>query len=207
MAFPSSSGRTTAWRRCFPPIHTGRPFCSPCFCHPSPWKLPPPGQTARILGHALPRPAVPALSPRRRALGGKQTDHHGVLKSTPISAQRHPARCNGHLHHPGDLVEPLAAQSHRLAGRLGERCSAILLFGTGGMACILMALFAQPILSVAGMMALSAAGALFIPLRMDIQNRHISVANRATALSVHSFVMNLTATGTNWPLAPWPIIR
>ena len=65
-----------------------------------------PAQTARILGHALPRPAVPALSPRRRALGGKQTDHHGVLKSTPISAQRHPARCNGHLHHPGDLVEP-----------------------------------------------------------------------------------------------------
>ena len=95
------------------------------------------------------------------------------------------------------LSSLLAAQSHRLAGRLGERCSAILLFGTGGMACILMALFAQPILSVAGMMALSAAGALFIPLRMDIQNRHISVANRATALSVHSFVMNLTATGTN----------
>lgn len=95
------------------------------------------------------------------------------------------------------LSSLLAAQSHRLAGRLGECCSAILLFGTGGMACILMALFAQPILSVAGMMALSAAGALFIPLRMDIQNRHISVANRATALSVHSFVMNLTATGTN----------
>lgn len=90
-----------------------------------------------------------------------------------------------------------AARSHRLAARFGERGSAVLLFSAAGLACALMACVVQPVLSVVCMMLLSTAGAVFVPLRTDIQNRHISVANRAMVLSVHSFVMNLTAVGTN----------
>lgn len=95
------------------------------------------------------------------------------------------------------LASLLSARSHRLAAHLGERGATLLLFGGAGLSCLLMAFFARPVLSVVCMMALSAAGALFVPLLADIQNRRISVVSRATVLSVHSFAMNLTAVGTN----------
>ena len=88
-------------------------------------------------------------------------------------------------------------QSHRLSTRLGERRTVILIFGAGGLACILMAICAHPLLSVVGMMLLCAANSAFVPLRVDLQNRHISVSSRATMLSIHSLAMNMTAVGTN----------
>ncbi|WP_050696568.1 hypothetical protein [Anaeromassilibacillus senegalensis] len=47
------------------------------------------------------------------------------------------------------------------------------------------------------MAVLRAAQALFLPLRSDLLNRRVSIANRATVLSAYSFAMNLAAVGTN----------
>lgn len=90
-----------------------------------------------------------------------------------------------------------AARSHRLTARLGERRTVKWLFGTAGTACLLLAAFAQPLLSVVLVAALRAAQALFLPLRSDILNRRVSTANRAIVLSAYSFAINLTAVGTN----------
>lgn len=90
-----------------------------------------------------------------------------------------------------------AARSHRLAARLGERRAVKWLFGMAGAACILLAAFAQPLLSVVLVAVLRAAQSLFLPLRSDLLNRRVSTANRATVLSAYSFAMNLAAVGTN----------
>jgi hypothetical protein len=47
------------------------------------------------------------------------------------------------------------------------------------------------------MVLLRISAAVFVPIQMNVQNRQIITANRATMLSVYSIVMDLVAVGTN----------
>jgi len=91
----------------------------------------------------------------------------------------------------------LAAHAHKLVEKMGENRALIALFLVGGGACLLMAFFANPILSIGCMVLLRISSSLFEPIQMNIQNRGIATANRATMLSVYAIVMDLVAVGTN----------
>jgi MFS family permease len=91
----------------------------------------------------------------------------------------------------------LAAFSHRVSECLGEPAAVKLLFFAAGLACTMLALSSEPIISVLGILILRISSSLFVPIQMDIENRQVSISNRATILSVYSSIMNVTAVGTN----------
>lgn len=90
-----------------------------------------------------------------------------------------------------------AAHSHRLVKRFGENRLIASLFLAGTAACLLMAFFTNPILSVSCIILLRVAFSLFAPVQMDIQNRRITGGNRATILSVYAIIMDSVAVATN----------
>lgn len=90
-----------------------------------------------------------------------------------------------------------AAFSYRVSKCLGETKTVKLLFFVAGLACTMLSLFSEPIISVLGILILRVSASLFVPIRMDIENRHVNISSRATILSVYSSIMNVMAIGTN----------
>lgn len=90
-----------------------------------------------------------------------------------------------------------AAHSYRLVQRLGENRVTVSLFAIGGAACLVMAFFANPILSVSCLVLLRVAFSLFTPIQMDIQNRRVTTGNRATVLSIYAIIIDSVAVITN----------
>lgn len=90
-----------------------------------------------------------------------------------------------------------AANSHGLVKRLGEGGTSVLLFCTGGLSCLIMAFFANPVISILCLVLLRCAAALFVPIQMEIQNRRIKGGNRAAVLSAYAILMDTAAAGTN----------
>lgn len=89
------------------------------------------------------------------------------------------------------------AHSYRLVRRIGENRATVSLFAVGGAACLVMAFFANPILSIVCLVLLRAAFSLFTPIQMDIQNRRVTTGNRATVLSIYAIIMDSVAITTN----------
>ena len=103
----------------------------------------------------------------------------------------------GLLYIPVLVAGLCAARSRRLVERIGEDLACVFLFLTGGAACLLMGFFSNPVLSVSCMVLLRVSASLFLPVRMDMENRSVSAGNRAAVLSAYSIVADLVAAGTN----------
>ncbi|WMJ22055.1 MFS transporter [Paludicola sp. MB14-C6] len=82
--------------------------------------------------------------------------------------------------------------SHRLVTKLGQNKTGNMLFLFGTIACFILSLFHNAILSVLGILLLRIATSLFFPISMEIQNQQIS-KNRATILSIYSIAMNIVS--------------
>jgi len=91
----------------------------------------------------------------------------------------------------------LAAYSYRISEYLGEPAAVKLIFFAAGLACTVLAITSKPIISVLGILFLRISASLFVPIRMDIENRQVSISSRATILSVYSSIMNAVAVSTN----------
>ena len=91
----------------------------------------------------------------------------------------------------------LAAYSYKISECLGETTAVKLIFFAAGLACIMLALSSNPVISVLGILVLRISASLFVPIRMDIENRQVNISSRATILSVYSSIMNVVAVGTN----------
>ncbi len=91
----------------------------------------------------------------------------------------------------------ISAYCYRLTERLGESVTMKLLFCTACLACSVMAIVSNPVLSVMSIVLLRMSASIFVPLGMVVQNRQVTVSERTTMLSVYSIVMNMIAAGTN----------
>lgn len=91
----------------------------------------------------------------------------------------------------------IAAVSGRFSARFGETKLSKLLFLSATLACGITAITNNALLSVAMIILLRVSASLFFPLGMQIQNRQVTIADRATMLSVYSSTMNLGAVFTN----------
>lgn len=90
-----------------------------------------------------------------------------------------------------------SAFSYRVSNCLGEATTVKFLFFVAGLACTMLSLSSEPIISVLGILTLRISASLFVPIRMDIENRNVNISSRATILSVYSSIMNMMAIGTN----------
>lgn len=95
------------------------------------------------------------------------------------------------------LAALAGVRSHRLTGRLGRRGGVLLLLGGGGALCLMLALLPLPGASALGIMGLRAAGALFEPVSLDLQNAAAPPGGAAAQLSCNAMVMELTAAALN----------
>ncbi|MFA0816524.1 MAG: MFS transporter [Anaerofustis sp.] len=84
---------------------------------------------------------------------------------------------------------------NHLAVKFGENRLMKWLFGIAAFACLIMGWSASPVFTVICMVFLRGAASVAQPIGMEIQNRFVSSASRASVLSVYSFIMNLSAAG------------
>lgn len=87
--------------------------------------------------------------------------------------------------------------SARLTRRMGKRGAALLLYGGGALACVVLALTLSPLPSVCAILGLRLCNTLFQPFFMELQNQQVTTPHRATALSVHAMLMDGVGVGTN----------
>lgn len=91
----------------------------------------------------------------------------------------------------------LGGYSSAVARRAGERKAILLLGILSALSCLTLALTSRAVPSVMGVMMLRISNTLFQPIQIEIQNRQIRTAHRATALSINSMFVNCIAIGTN----------
>lgn len=108
-----------------------------------------------------------------------------------------PLRWFGLLYLMVTLAALAGVWSHRLTGRLGRRGGTLLLIGGGAALCLVLAFIPLPGASVLGIMGLRAAGALFEPVSLDLQNAATPPGGAAAQLSCNAMVMELTAAALN----------
>lgn len=96
-----------------------------------------------------------------------------------------------------NIIGFLGIFSHKLTKRLGEKKIIYLLYSIAACSCIILAFWANPVISVLGIMMLRLIFNFFYPLQMEIQNREIITSDRATALSLNSILINGIGATTN----------
>lgn len=89
------------------------------------------------------------------------------------------------------------AYSAQLTEEIGIRRLGLILYTAAIMACILLSITSNAFLSAGAVLVLRLANSFFQPLQMEMQNRQITVADRATALSVNAMIIDSIGVGTN----------
>ena len=84
-----------------------------------------------------------------------------------------------------------------LTQKLKPRLFGAMLFAVCSFSCIMLAFTENPFISVLGVLLVRICYSLMSPLGTELQNRAIITADRATALSMSSLVMDLLAAFTN----------
>lgn len=87
--------------------------------------------------------------------------------------------------------------SAKITGKLGEKGCALTLFGAATVSCLILAFTENAFLSIFGIMALSISASLFVPLQVELQNRHVKSSNRATVLSIYAVITESIGIFTN----------
>ena len=117
-----------------------------------------------------------------------------------------PSSAIGFIYIIATLLGLLGVYSASVTKRLGIRSSVLLLCGLAIASCLALGLSRYAIPSVVGVFLLRISNTLFEPIQVELQNRQIKSANRATALSIHTMFMDSIAIGTNvvfGALADW----
>lgn len=87
--------------------------------------------------------------------------------------------------------------SAQVTEKAGIKRLGLILYTAAIMACILLSITSDAFLSVGAVLVLRLANSFFQPLQMEMQNRQITVADRATALSVNAMIIDSIGVGTN----------
>ena len=103
----------------------------------------------------------------------------------------------GYLYLAAALAGTCGFFSSRLTRKAGVPRMAGLLFVAAALACVALALTGSAWLSALGILTLRISFSLFQPMQTELQNRQITVQDRATALSVNAMTMDCVGVGTN----------
>ncbi len=103
----------------------------------------------------------------------------------------------GYIYIAATIAGLCGALSAQITKKLGMPCTASLLFFSASGACLILALTGSAWLSISGILTLRIAFSLFQPLQSELQNRQVSTADRATALSIQAVIIDSVGIGTN----------
>lgn len=103
----------------------------------------------------------------------------------------------GYIYIAATLLGMCGVYSARLTEKTGFRAAGLLFGGTAACACAVLALSAQALPSVCGILLLRVSNSLFQPFQTEMQNRLVHTEYRATALSIQAMLMDGVGVGTN----------
>lgn len=103
----------------------------------------------------------------------------------------------GYLYILMTLSGMIQAWSVKFSKKMGEMRFGLSMFAAAALACGGLAVTGNAVLSVALVLLLRMASSLFYPFQMELQNRHVKSADRATVLSIYAVIMEGTGTATN----------
>ena len=103
----------------------------------------------------------------------------------------------GGVYMAATVIGMCGAWSAAVTKKLGAHGVFALFSTLGVLACIVLAITCNAILSVAGILMLCLTDSLFQPFQTEIQHRQVQTGNRATALSVHAMLIDGVGIGTN----------
>lgn len=95
------------------------------------------------------------------------------------------------------LVGLLGGFSDRVTKKMGERAFAKAMFLIMIACCFVLSFTSKKSLSIVGILLIRVCYSLFQPLQMNLQNKQVNTANRATELSVNAVIIDAVAIGTN----------
>lgn len=84
-----------------------------------------------------------------------------------------------------------------LCQKAGPRLSCFLFYGTAMVSCLLLAITQAAWLSIGSILLLRLANSLFQPFQLELQNKQVTTAHRATALSINAMIMESVGIATN----------
>lgn len=94
-------------------------------------------------------------------------------------------------------ISMLSAQSYKLTSRFGQGKVVKIAYGVIASGSILLAFTGNAALSILLIAVISGCTAVLIPISNDIQNKSITVANRATILSAYAMIIDITSSAAN----------
>lgn len=103
----------------------------------------------------------------------------------------------GYIYIAAAMAGLCSALSLKLTKKLGTAPTAILLFASTSIACLILAWTDKAWLSVLGILTLRISFSLMQPLQTELQNRQITTNDRATALSINAVIIDSVGIGSN----------
>lgn len=103
----------------------------------------------------------------------------------------------GYIYIAAAMAGLCSALSLKLTKKLGTAPTAILLFASASIACLILAWTDKAWLSVLGILTLRISFSLIQPLQTELQNRQITTNDRATALSINAVIIDSVGIGSN----------
>ncbi len=94
-------------------------------------------------------------------------------------------------------VSMLSSRTYKLTEKYGEDRVLICTFFMVAISSLLLAFFNTPVLSVLLIMLISVSSSIVLPISYHIQNKSISIKNRATCLSAYAMFMDITSSIVN----------
>lgn len=87
--------------------------------------------------------------------------------------------------------------SAKLTLKIGDKRIGIAFYFAAIVSCVILAFAHTALVSVLGVLLLNMINSLYQPYQMELQNKHVLSANRATELSVYAMIVNCVSAGTS----------
>lgn len=95
------------------------------------------------------------------------------------------------------LIPIAASKTHKVTGRLGQKRLIIIIAIILGGSSLMLAFTLSSLLSIVLIGMVTMGTAFLSPVAMDIQNKSIGLANRATMLSIYAMITDIISSGVN----------
>jgi MFS family permease len=95
------------------------------------------------------------------------------------------------------IASMLSSQTYKITSKFGKHKTFIFIICSIAISSIVLATTNNPTVSIVLIMIISIANSISLPISLDIQNRWITIANRATVLSAYAAIIDIFSAGVN----------
>lgn len=95
------------------------------------------------------------------------------------------------------IASMVSSQTHKITSKFGKYKTFIFIICSIAISSIVLATTDNPIVSIILIILIEVVSSMSVPISLDIQNKSITIANRATALSAYAVIIDIFSSGVN----------